>query len=201
MTGGISRAQARRQQASAVALEDQHGVIHVLAVSAVEEAELLLAMSRIVGGIDIEQNLAALADLVATETDELLAEQVVDVHQIASGRRVLPAAERGLRTERVAEFVIGDDLQHRIVAQTIGVVGVFVSGDDLVDALPQQGQRIMAHAVVLPRIAEPRGPVAGQMMALIEGAQRQQTGVAGDLAAGKIGADGSMTVEGEVQLW
>jgi hypothetical protein len=39
------------------------------------------------------------------------------------------------------------------------------------------------------------------MMALIEGAQGQQTGVAGDLAAGKIGADGLMTVEGEGQLW
>ena len=43
-----------------VALENQHGMIHVLAVSAVEEAELLLSVSRIVGGIDVEQNLAAL---------------------------------------------------------------------------------------------------------------------------------------------
>src|SRR5437899_2201121 len=33
MTGSVSRTQPRRQQASAVALEDQHGVIHVLAVS------------------------------------------------------------------------------------------------------------------------------------------------------------------------
>jgi hypothetical protein len=39
------------------------------------------------------------------------------------------------------------------------------------------------------------------MMALIEGAQGQQTGIAGDLAPGKIGADGLMTVEGEAQLW
>ena len=87
------------------------------------------------------------------------------------------------------------------MAQTIGIVGVFVSGHDLVDALPQQRQRIMAQAVVLPRIAELRGPVAGQMMALIEGAQGQQTSIAGDLAAGKIGADELMAVEGEGQLW
>ena len=33
-----------------------------------------------------------------------------------------------------------------------------------------------------------------------ESAQRQQTGITGDLAAGKIGVDGLMTVEGEVQL-
>jgi hypothetical protein len=37
-------------------------------------------------------------------------------------------------------------------------------------------------------------------MALIEGSQRQQTGVAGNLATGKIGEDGLMTMEGEVQL-
>ena len=42
---------------------------------------------------------------------------------------------------------------------------------------------------------------AGQMMALIEGAQGQQTGIAGDLAPGKIGADKLMMVEGKKQLW
>ena len=103
-------------------------------------------MGGIVGGIEIEQDLAALADLVAAEVDELLAEQVVPVHQLAGGRRVLPAAERGLRAERVAQFLIGDDLQQRIVTQTASVVGIFVAGHDLIDALPQQGQRIMAYA-------------------------------------------------------
>ena len=52
-------------------------MIHVLTVGAVEEAELLLAVSGIVGGVEIKQDLAALANLVATETDELLAQQVV----------------------------------------------------------------------------------------------------------------------------
>src|SRR5437667_335296 len=84
MTGSVSRTQPRRQQASAVALEDQHGVIHVLAVSAVEEAELLLAMGGIVGGVEVKQNLAALADLLAAQADELLAQSVVPAHQIAS---------------------------------------------------------------------------------------------------------------------
>ena len=87
------------------------------------------------------------------------------------------------------------------MAQTISVIGVFVSGDDLIDALPQQRRRIVLYAVHLTRVAEVFGPIPRQMMALIEGAQGQQTGVAGDLAAGKIGADGSMTVEGEGQLW
>ena len=72
MTGSITRSQTRRQQTSGVALEDQHGVIHVLVVGTVEEAKLLLAMRGIVGGIDIEQDLTALADLLATEADELI---------------------------------------------------------------------------------------------------------------------------------
>jgi len=38
------------------------------------------------------------------------------------------------------------------------------------------------------------------MMALIEGAQRQKTGVAGDLATEEISVDALMTVEGEGQL-
>jgi hypothetical protein len=101
MAGGVSRAQPRRQQASGVALEDQHGMIHVLPVS-VEEAELLLAMGGIVGGVEIEQDLAALADLLAAEADELLAQPVVAAHQIASRGSILPAAERGLGAERDA---------------------------------------------------------------------------------------------------
>jgi hypothetical protein len=78
---------------------------------------LLLAVGGIVGGVEIGQDLAALADLVATETNELFAQPVVQAYQLACGRRVLPAAESGLRAQRVAQFLIGDDLQQRIVAQ------------------------------------------------------------------------------------
>jgi hypothetical protein len=106
-----------------------------------------------------------------------------------------------LGTERLSQWLIGDDLQERIMAQAVGVVGVFVSGDDLVDALPQQHQRVVLHALILSRIAEELVQFTGQTMALIEGTQCQETGITGDLAAGKIGADGLMTVEGEAQLW
>jgi hypothetical protein len=39
------------------------------------------------------------------------------------------------------------------------------------------------------------------MVALIESPQGQKAGVAGDLAPGKVGVDGLMTMEGEGQLW
>ena len=59
----------------------------------------------------------------------------------------------------------------------------------------------MLNAVFLPRIAKESGPVVGQMMTLIEGPQGQKTGVAGDLAAGKIDVDRLMSMEGERKLW
>ncbi|SRR6266566_1354782 len=201
MTGSVSRAQPRRQQASGVALEDQQGVIHVLVVGAVEKAELLLAMGGIIGGIDIQQDLTALADLLAAQTQELFQQSVIQEHQIAGGRRIFPAAEGGLGAERLAQGLIGDDLQQRVVAQAVGIVGIFVSGNDLIEALPQQCQRVVLEAMALTRIAEELGQITGQVMALIEGAQRQKTGVAGDLSAGKISLNGLLSVEGEKQLW
>ena len=44
--------------------------------------------------------------------------------------------------------------------QAVGVVGVFVSGDDLVEALPQQRQRVVLNAIAVPRIAEELGQAA-----------------------------------------
>jgi hypothetical protein len=116
------------------------------------------------------------------------------------GSCILPAAECGLGTERIPQLLIRDDLQQEIMAQAVGIVGVFVASDDLVDALPQQRQGVVTDTVIFPRIGEELGQVAGQMIALIEGSQRQQTGIAGDLAAGKVSADGLMAVEGEAQL-
>src|SRR6267154_1151262 len=123
------------------------------------------------------------------------------MHQAAGGRCVFPAAEGRLRAERLSEFLIGDDLQGGIMAQAVGIVGVLVAGDDLIDALPQQRQRVVLHALLLTRVAEERGPVPRQIMPLIEGSQCQQAGITGDLSTRKIGSNGSVPVEGKRQLW
>jgi hypothetical protein len=182
-------------------LEDQHGMVHVLPVGAIEETELLLAVGGIVGGVEIEQDLAALADLVATEANELLAPKLAQANQIASTSRIFPTTEGRLRTQSIAQFLIGDDLQQRIVTQTISVIGILVAGDNLIEALPQQGPGVMPHPTLLSAIPEESGPIVAQLMTLVEGPQWQQTGVASDLATGEISTDGLMTIEGEAQLW
>jgi hypothetical protein len=77
---------------------------------------------------------------------------------------------------------------------------IYIAGHDLIDALSQQRQRVMAYPFVVSRITEELDPVAGQMLTFVKSPQRQQTGVTGDLAAGKITVHGTMAVEGEAEL-
>ena len=63
MTTDSSWPQAGGQQTTTVTLKDQQGMIPVLALATVKEAELLLSVSGIVGGIDIQQDLSSLANL------------------------------------------------------------------------------------------------------------------------------------------
>jgi hypothetical protein len=58
----------------------------------------------------------------------------------------------------------------------------------------------MAHPFIISRIAKELDPVTGQMMLMVEGAQRQKASVTGDLPAGKVTANGTMVVEGEMEL-
>ena len=86
------------------------------------------------------------------------------------------------------------------MAQAVGVVGILIAAHDLIDALPQQRQRVMAYPFIISQVAEELDPVAGQMMAFVKSPQRQQTSVTGDLASGKITVNGTMVVEGKAGL-
>src|SRR6201981_192320 len=70
MTGSSAPVQTGRQQTAGMPLEDQQRVIHVLVVGSVEKAQLLLSVGGIVGGIDIEQDFAALPNLLSAEANE-----------------------------------------------------------------------------------------------------------------------------------
>jgi hypothetical protein len=68
----------------------------VLAISTIKEAELLLSVRGIVGGIDIEQDLSPFADLFAADLHKPIQQSILQSEQIARRRRVLPAAQSGL---------------------------------------------------------------------------------------------------------
>jgi len=90
-----------------------------------------------------------------------------------------------LRAEWLSQFLVGDDLQGRIMTQAVSVVRIFIASHDLIDPLPQQRQRVVLHTLFTARVVEQGGPIASQVVALIEGPQRQQAGVASDLPTGK----------------
>ena len=58
----------------------------------------------------------------------------------------------------------------------------------------------LPNVTALPGVPEVLSQRPPESMALIEGAQGQKPGIARDLPTRKIGPDGLMTVEGEVQL-
>jgi len=99
-----------------MALEDQQRVIHVLVVGAIKEAQLLLSVGGIVGGIDIEQDFAALPNLRSAEAYEGIEPAIVSADELAGRGGIFPATESGLRTQRLPQRLIGEQLESRIMA-------------------------------------------------------------------------------------
>jgi hypothetical protein len=93
VTHDPARPQSGGQQTTGVTLKDQQGMIHVLVITTIEEAELLLAVSGIVGGIDIQQNLPSFSDLLPANLHKPIEQSILQLEEIARRARVLPAAE------------------------------------------------------------------------------------------------------------
>jgi hypothetical protein len=93
--------------------------------------------------------------------------------------------------------LIGKNLKGRIVAKSVGVVGVLVARNDLVEALPKQRQYGMTNPFLFARITNVFCQPASEPIALIKGPQWQKTGVRTDLSTGKISSNGLVSVEGK----
>jgi len=78
---------------------------------------LLLSAGGIVGGIDIEQDFAALPNLLSAETYESIEPAILSADELAGRGRVFPATEGGLGTQGLAQRLIGEQLEGRVMAQ------------------------------------------------------------------------------------
>jgi hypothetical protein len=65
-----------------VTLKDQQGVIPVLVITTIEEAELLLPIRGIVGGIDIEQDRSSFPDLFPTDLHKRIEKGILQLEQV-----------------------------------------------------------------------------------------------------------------------
>ena len=164
-TGGgidVGAPQLRRQQVAAA--EHVKRQVAVAVVVAVEEPPLLVAVQRVVGGVEVEHDLLRRA-LVGVE--EQLDEQRLDRRAVVGdpavavdlGGAVLEPVERALaRKGRAAPVPRLEPAErhpeHRVVAQPVVVDQVLVAERDAEHPLPDQRRDVVDHPLRSPAVAE-----------------------------------------------
>src|SRR5271166_2772460 len=128
-----SRTKPGNEDVLARRLGDDQGKILILAEVSVKERELLMAMGRIVRGVQIERDRGGQRAAVF-ELQSLDAGGDGEVDQLLQNRRrgqVLKPAERGLAGQRlVLRQAARDQLENRIITQGVVIVAVLVAGQN-----------------------------------------------------------------------
>jgi hypothetical protein len=81
-------------------------------------------------------------------------------------------------------------LEGRIIPEGFGVVGVFVAGGNLVDALADEVEEGVLNAVLSPGVVAAVGDGLGEPKGAVEVSQEEEAAVGGEGAAGEIDMDG-----------
>ena len=119
--------------------DDQRKVLVLLEVS-VEKRQLLMAVSRIVRGVQIQRDRGGqpAAVLVLQPPDAAVDQKVDQPLQHRGSRQVLKTAERRLAGQRLAlRMAVGDQLEDRILPQRVVIIAVLVAGQTAKESLPQ----------------------------------------------------------------
>ena len=180
--------QLRRQQMPAA--EDVERQVAVAVVVAVEEPSLLVAVQRVVGGVEVEHDLLRRA-IVGVE--EEVHEQCLDRRAVmgdpavaVGGRRaVLEPVQRALAGERRAAAVprlepAERHPEHRIVAQPVVVDQVLVAERDAEHPLPDQCRHLVHHPFRRPTVGEAGREALDEPDRPVGRPEQQPAGVRGD---------------------
>ncbi len=191
----IRRPQARRQQmAPAKNVERQ---VAVAVVIAVEEAPLLRPVHRIIGGIEIEDDLLR-RSLVRLQ--EQVDQQALDGHRIMADLVIaarfqlaqLQSIERRFAGQRCTVLTPRRKLarQHRhhwIVAKLIVVVEILIAERNPKHPLAHQRRNLMLDQIRTPCVIKAGGKPIRQLHRVVGRAQQQRAGVRRDRPAVKAG--------------
>ena len=180
----------RQQLAAAEHVQRQ---VAVAVIVAIEEPAFLVAVQRVVGGVEIEDDLARRC-LVRGE--EEIDEQALDGGAVmadlmvarGSDRRMLEPVERALAGERGAVLASGLELagegrEHWVVAQLIVVDEILVAERDAEHPLRDHGLDGVLDLRRGATVGEARREPTHHMDHPIGRAEQERTGVRGDLAA------------------
>jgi hypothetical protein len=159
-----------------------------------EEAAFLAAVQRVVGGIQVEDDLLR-RRLVRVETE--LDEQPLDRRTVVSDlvvarrlarRRMLKPVERALSCHRRAVLPPGSELaredrHHRVVPKLIVVDKVLVAQCDSDNPLADQRRHRVLNLSLRPAVAEAGGKALDEPDCPVRGSQQQRTSIRGHCPA------------------
>ena len=183
----VRRPQVGHEQLrSAGDVEWQEAVVIVVAM---EEVLLLMAMNGIVGGINVEcQFLGRRVE----RGDELIDENSGDADEIVSRDAIFKSAESGCRTEfsGAIDFgMVGGRLPEWFESQMFVIVEVFMPLRQRVDALGENRLLRMNDAFGHAGIGDGSVGRSGESDLLVSFAQKQESGIGGEVPSGKLGGE------------
>ena len=174
--------------------EDVKRQIAIAVIVAVEVPALLLAVDRIVRGVQIDDHARGALEIgLHTQRHEqrrnrslVVADLVIGIAADLGG--VLQPVERRLAGERRAVRPLGRELsrqrlQHRIVPQMIVIVDVLVAQGNAEDALADERRHRVQQSVRIAAVLEAVRQSLNQADRSVRGPEQQPAGVRGDLAA------------------
>jgi hypothetical protein len=124
-------------QLTALTFIDVEGLIAIIAIVGIEPGELLIAVSDVVGIIDIESDRFGRSRVrIEEKIDQGLAHAI----EIARTHAIFQAAPRRLCTQRVTAEgqAMASGFERRIVTSHITVIRIFIATSDLKDALAHE---------------------------------------------------------------
>ena len=172
---------------AALAIEDDDRLEAVFVVVGVEQAQLLAAMHRIEGVVDVEDDAPRdLAERAAVDVDQSPAQAQQRPHI----RQVLQPRDGRLRTQvPVRRHAFERQLEQRIDAQAGRVVAVLVAGGDHQHPEADDVGDRMHGAAGITRIVDAGGQTVGDFEPAFDLVQNQQTAVGRQPAAIEPGDD------------
>ena len=190
-------AQAGPQQQAGASFKPAERMIHMLVVAAVEQRQLLRAVGRVVGAVEIQDQIRRMRIRPVRVLAEPLDADGGEPLDAGPLHGVLEARQRRLRSQRGAA-IAGDHLEGRVMPQPVRIVDVFVPRGDLVEPLADKRGHLVRD---VPRIAPVRDTadhLVGEPTLLVKFAHQEQAGIGRERAAREI--DDKFRLESKAKL-
>ena len=154
----------------------------------IEQRQLLMAMRNVAGVVDVERDrLRRLGVAGAIKIDE----DAAKLHDFAQARRVLPTRHGRLRAQIVARIgqAPASELESRILAQTIEIVGILVAAGDGQNARAKNAVERMGDQQGIARIGDDGRELARDAQPAFGLPQQHHAGIRRDATAVESRAD------------